>query len=112
VVTLMGLLALAGNAEGAIQCLLSPTGVICAGGTLGILIPPSIMLIVYAASVGRHLIVRVYCGGTRCRACFSAGLYLDLYCRALDDAARSVAPKPSDDEVPAPTPQARLRGCS
>ena len=48
VVTLMGLLAFPAMAKAAYRKDFS-AGVICAGGTLGILIPPSIMLIVYAA---------------------------------------------------------------
>ena len=48
VVTLMGLLAFPAMAS-ANYNKESASGVICAGGTLGILIPPSIMLIVYAA---------------------------------------------------------------
>ncbi|MCY3769604.1 MAG: TRAP transporter large permease subunit [Gammaproteobacteria bacterium] len=48
VVTLMGLLAFPAMAKAHYQKDFS-AGVICAGGTLGILIPPSIMLIVYAA---------------------------------------------------------------
>ena len=60
VVTLMGLLAFpqmlkAGYRES------FAAGIICAGGTLGILIPPSIMLIVYAATSGVS-IVRLYAG--------------------------------------------------
>jgi tripartite ATP-independent transporter DctM subunit len=49
VVTLMGLLALPAMLRAGYDHKLS-SGVICAGGTLGILIPPSIMLIVYAAT--------------------------------------------------------------
>ncbi len=48
VVTLMGLLAFPAMAKAHYRKDFS-AGVICAGGTLGILIPPSIMLIVYAA---------------------------------------------------------------
>ncbi len=48
VVTLMGLLAFPAMANAAYRKDFA-SGVICAGGTLGILIPPSIMLIVYAA---------------------------------------------------------------
>ena len=48
VVTLMGLLAYPAMANAGYQRSFA-AGVICAGGTLGILIPPSIMLIVYAA---------------------------------------------------------------
>ena len=58
VVTLMGLLAFPAMLKAGYDQKLS-SGVICAGGTLGILIPPSIMLIVYgtAASVS---VVRLY----------------------------------------------------
>jgi len=49
VVTLMGLLAFPAMLKAGYDQKLS-SGVICAGGTLGILIPPSIMLIVYAAT--------------------------------------------------------------
>ncbi len=49
VVTLMGLLALPAMLKAGYDHKLS-TGVIAAGGTLGILIPPSIMLIVYGAT--------------------------------------------------------------
>jgi tripartite ATP-independent transporter DctM subunit len=48
--------------------------VICAGGTLGILIPPSIMLIVYAAASGVS-IVRLYAGAL-IPGFILAGLYL------------------------------------
>ncbi len=48
VVTLMGLLAYPAMAEANYRKDFA-SGVICAGGTLGILIPPSIMLIVYSA---------------------------------------------------------------
>jgi tripartite ATP-independent transporter DctM subunit len=51
VVTLMGLLALPAMLKAGYDTRLS-AGVICAGGTLGILIPPSIMLIVYGAAAG------------------------------------------------------------
>ncbi|MDH5798882.1 MAG: TRAP transporter large permease subunit, partial [Paracoccaceae bacterium] len=48
VVTLMGLLAFPAMAKANYEKSFA-AGVICSGGTLGILIPPSIMLIVYAA---------------------------------------------------------------
>ena len=51
VVTLMGLLALPAMLRAGYDVKLS-TGVVCAGGCLGILIPPSILLIVYAATAG------------------------------------------------------------
>ena len=51
VVTLMGLLAFPALLKAGYDTKFS-AGVICAGGCLGILIPPSIMLIVYAATSG------------------------------------------------------------
>lgn len=58
VVTLMGLLALPPMLRAGYDSRFA-SGVICAGGTLGILIPPSIMLIVYAAASGTS-VVRLY----------------------------------------------------
>jgi tripartite ATP-independent transporter DctM subunit len=58
VVTLMGLLALPTMLKAGYDTKLS-SGVICAGGTLGILIPPSIMLILYGAVAGVS-VVRLY----------------------------------------------------
>jgi tripartite ATP-independent transporter DctM subunit len=51
VVTLMGLLAFPAMLRAGYDVRLS-AGVVCAGGCLGILIPPSILLIVYAAVAG------------------------------------------------------------
>ncbi len=51
VVTLMGLLAFPAMLRAGYDVKLS-AGVVCAGGCLGILIPPSILLIVYAAVAG------------------------------------------------------------
>jgi tripartite ATP-independent transporter DctM subunit len=58
VVTLMGLLAFPAMLKAGYDQRLS-AGVICAGGTLGILIPPSIMLIVYSATASVS-VVRLY----------------------------------------------------
>ncbi len=55
VVTLMGLLAFPQMLKAGYDVKLA-SGVICAGGCLGILIPPSIMLIVYAAMAGMSVI--------------------------------------------------------
>jgi TRAP-type mannitol/chloroaromatic compound transport system permease large subunit len=54
----MGLLAYPAMLKAGYDTKLS-SGVICAGGTLGILIPPSIMLIVYGASAGVS-VVKLY----------------------------------------------------
>src|SRR3712207_8471534 len=51
VVTLMGLLAFPAMLRAGYDVRLS-AGVVCAGGCLGILIPPSVMLILYAAPAG------------------------------------------------------------
>ncbi len=51
VVTLMGLLAYPAMLKAGYDTKLA-SGVVCAGGCLGILIPPSILLIVYAATAG------------------------------------------------------------
>ncbi|MBK9244165.1 MAG: TRAP transporter large permease subunit [Burkholderiales bacterium] len=58
VVTLMGLLALPAMLKAGYDEKIS-AGLICAGGTLGILIPPSIMLIVYAATSATS-VVKLY----------------------------------------------------
>jgi tripartite ATP-independent transporter DctM subunit len=58
VVTLMGLIALPAMLKAGYDQKLS-SGVITAGGTLGILIPPSILLIVYAATAGVS-VVKLY----------------------------------------------------
>ena len=58
VVTLMGLLAFPAMLKARYDQGIS-AGVICAGGTLGILIPPSIMLIVYGATAGVS-VVKLY----------------------------------------------------
>jgi tripartite ATP-independent transporter DctM subunit len=51
VVTLMGLLAFPAMLKAGYDTRLA-SGVVCAGGCLGILIPPSILLIVYSATAG------------------------------------------------------------
>lgn len=60
VVTLMGLLALPQMLKSGYDVRLS-AGVITAGGCLGILIPPSVMLIVYGATAGVS-VVQLYAG--------------------------------------------------
>jgi tripartite ATP-independent transporter DctM subunit len=59
-VTIMGLLALPAMMRLKYDKQLA-TGTIAAGGTLGILIPPSVLLILYAANAGES-IVRLYLG--------------------------------------------------
>jgi tripartite ATP-independent transporter DctM subunit len=73
VVTLMGLLALPAMLKAGYDTRLS-AGVICAGGCLGILIPPSILLIVYGATAGVSA-VRLY-QGALLPGFLLAGLYV------------------------------------
>lgn len=60
VVTLMGLLAMPAMIKAGYSVRLT-AGVITAGGCLGILIPPSVLLIVYGATTGTS-VVRLYAG--------------------------------------------------
>jgi tripartite ATP-independent transporter DctM subunit len=96
VVTLMGLLALPAMLRARYDTSFA-AGIICAGGTLGILIPPSIMLIVYAAASGVS-IVRLY-AGAMLPGLILVGLYL-VYVVGRSILQPSVAPKPTKDEVP------------
>ena len=73
VVTLMGLLALPQMMKAGYDSRLS-AGVICAGGCLGILIPPSIMLIVYGAMAGLS-VVKLYAAAF-IPGFFLAGMYI------------------------------------
>ena len=73
VVTLMGLLAFPAMLKAGYDQRLS-AGVICAGGTLGILIPPSIMLIVYSATASVS-VVRLY-AAAMIPGFLLAGLYI------------------------------------
>jgi len=94
VVTLMGLLALPSMLKAGYDKKLS-SGIIAAGGTLGILIPPSIMLIVYAATAGVS-VVKLYAAAL-IPGFLLAGLYLVyIVVRVLINP--SLAPKPKDVE--------------
>tara|TARA_A100001015_G_scaffold185869_1_gene206829 strand:+ start:4251 stop:5663 length:1413 start_codon:yes stop_codon:yes gene_type:complete len=88
VVTLMGLLALPAMLKAGYDQKLA-SGVITAGGTLGILIPPSIMLIVYAATAGIS-VVKLYAAAIG-PGVLLAGLYL-LYVFVRVFFKRSLAP--------------------
>lgn len=98
VVTLMGLLALPAMLRAGYDVKLS-AGVVCAGGCLGILIPPSILLIVYAATAGVSA-VKLYA------AAFIPGFMLAtlyvLYVIARAIINPSLAPKlpPEETDVP------------
>lgn len=92
VVTLMGLLALPPMLKAGYDEKLA-TGVIAAGGTLGILIPPSIMLIVYAATAGVS-VVKLY-AAAMIPGILLATLYL-IYVITRVVINPSLAPKPKN----------------
>jgi tripartite ATP-independent transporter DctM subunit len=96
VVTLMGLLAFPAMLNARYDTSFA-AGVICAGGTLGILIPPSIMLIVYAAASGVS-IVRLYAGALF-PGFLLAGLYL-VYIIGRAMISPKLAPKPRSEDIP------------
>ncbi len=99
VVTLMGLLAFPAMLRARYDERFA-SGVICAGGTLGILIPPSIMLIVYAAASGVS-IVRLYAGALL-PGFLLAGMYL-IYIVGRATLQPSLAPRPDKSDGPIPT---------
>jgi TRAP-type mannitol/chloroaromatic compound transport system permease large subunit len=88
VVTLMGLLAFPAMLRTGYGVRLS-AGVICAGGCLGILIPPSVMLILYGATAGVS-VVQLYAGAFF-PGLMLAGLYV-LYVIGLAVVRPKVAP--------------------
>ena len=94
VVTLMGLLAFPAMLKAGYDQKLS-AGVITAGGTLGILIPPSIMLIVYAATAGIS-VVKLYAAAIG-PGVLLASLYL-IYVFIRVVVNPRLAPKPKDVE--------------
>ncbi|MFK7874748.1 MAG: TRAP transporter large permease subunit [Paracoccaceae bacterium] len=98
VVTLMGLLAFPAMANANYNKSFA-SGVICAGGTLGILIPPSIMLIVYAA-IADLSPLRLYAAAVF-PGLLLAGLYI-VYVMARVWLNPSLAPKPTMEHVPPP----------
>jgi tripartite ATP-independent transporter DctM subunit len=89
VVTLMGLLAFPAMLKAGYDTKLS-AGVVCAGGCLGILIPPSIMLILYGATTGVSP-VKLYAGAFF-PGLMLAGLYM-LYVIVLCWWKPELAPK-------------------
>jgi tripartite ATP-independent transporter DctM subunit len=96
VVTLMGLLAYpAMNRAGYDKSFAA--GIICAGGTLGILIPPSIMLIVYAA-IAELSPLRLYAAAVF-PGLLLAGLYI-VYVIVRVKVNPSLAPMPAKDDIP------------
>jgi len=104
VVTLMGLLAFPAMLKAGYDQKLS-AGVICAGGTLGILIPPSIMLIVYAATSSVS-VVKLYAAALL-PGFLLAGMYI-LYVIARAAINPSLAPALSKEQSDVPWPRVIL----
>lgn len=98
VVTLMGLLALPPMLRAGYDVRLA-TGVIAAGGCLGILIPPSILLILYGATAGVS-VVQLYAAAF-IPGLMLAGLYV-LYALGIAIIKPSVAPRLPPEEVNVP----------
>ena len=96
VVTLMGLLAFPAMAKAHYDKKFA-SGVICAGGTLGILIPPSIMLIVYAA-IAQLSPLRLY-AAAMFPGLLLAGLYI-VYVIVRVSLNPGIAPKPAKEDIP------------
>lgn len=99
VVTLMGLLAYPAMANANYNKSFA-SGVICAGGTLGILIPPSIMLIVYAA-IAELSPLRLYAAAVF-PGLLLAGLYI-VYVMVRVMLNPAIAPKPREEDIPPPS---------
>ncbi len=95
VVTLMGLLAFPAMLKARYDVSFS-AGVICAGGCLGILIPPSIMLIVYAAAASMS-VVRLYAGAIL-PGFMLASLYI-VYVIGRAKLNPKLAPAPRQEDV-------------
>ncbi len=96
VVTLMGLLAFPAMVKAGYHRGFA-SGVICAGGTLGILIPPRIMLIVYAA-IAELSTLRLYAAAIF-PGFILAGFYM-VYVIVRAFLNPKIAPKPIEEEVP------------
>ncbi len=101
VVTLMGLLALPAMLKAGYSVKLS-AGAITAGGCLGILIPPSVMLIVYGATAGVS-VVKLYAGAFF-PGLMLAGLYIG-YVIILAKLKPHMAPPMSEEDRRVPLPE-------
>jgi tripartite ATP-independent transporter DctM subunit len=96
VVTLMGMLAFPAMLKAGYDVKFA-SGVICAGGCLGILIPPSIMLIVYSA-IADLSPLRLY-AAAMLPGLMLAGMYM-IYVIGRATFNPSLAPKPREEDVP------------
>ena len=101
VVTLMGLLAFPAMLKAGYNMRLA-AGATCAGGTLGILIPPSVLLILYGATAGVS-VVQLYAGaflpGTMLALLYV--FYIIIYAKLKP----SVAPPLSEEDQYVPLPK-------
>jgi tripartite ATP-independent transporter DctM subunit len=97
-VTLMGLLAFPAMLRAGYDVKIA-AGVVCAGGCLGILIPPSVMLILYGATAGVS-VVKLYAGAFF-PGIMLAGLYM-LYVIIMTLLNPKLAPRlpPEERNVP------------
>lgn len=100
VVTLMGLLAFPAMLRAGYDVKLS-AGVVCAGGCLGILIPPSVMLILYGATAGVS-VPKLYAGALL-PGLLLAGLYM-LYVLIRCWLNPALAPKLPKEQTDVPWP--------
>jgi tripartite ATP-independent transporter DctM subunit len=98
VVTLMGLLAFPAMLRAGYDVRLA-SGVVCAGGCLGILIPPSIMLILFGATAGVS-VVQLYAAAF-IPGVMLAGLYI-LYAMGIAIVKPEMAPRLPPEEVNIP----------
>lgn len=105
VVTLMGLLALPQMLKGGYDVRLS-AGAITAGGCLGILIPPSVLLIVYGATAGVS-VVKLYAGAFF-PGLMLAGLYI-LYVIIVAKIKPAWAPPLTAEQRAVPLPEPLLK---
>tara|TARA_A100000164_G_scaffold365346_1_gene384829 strand:- start:1747 stop:3093 length:1347 start_codon:yes stop_codon:yes gene_type:complete len=96
VVTLMGLLAWPAMVNAGYDKRFA-SGIICSGGCLGILIPPSIMLIVYAV-IAELSPLRLF-AAAMLPGLLLASLYI-IYAITLAYLKPEIAPKPNADEIP------------
>ena len=101
VVVLMGVIAFNPMLRAGYDVKLA-SGVITAGGTLGILIPPSVMIIVYAAVAGQS-VVKLY-AAAMFPSFFLAFLYL-LYILGWALINPKIAPKLPEEQLKVPVPE-------
>ena len=101
VVTLMGLLAFPAMLKAGYNVKLS-AGSVCAGGTLGILIPPSVLLILYGATAGVS-VMQLYAGAFF-PGLMLAGLYVG-YIIVYAKLKPSIAPPLSAEDQYVPLPK-------